>query len=205
MDLAKSVILIFIHLLFSNILSGFRVSLKGNQPCLNLFFPGWTLDTRGKFAAAMIGIALMGVFVEGVSKLRYRTVKAAKRAHVSGDQYRWNPQFLRFSITLLHGSQALTGYILMLATMTFSIELLLSAVFGLALGYAFFFQAEEQYLADSGHVTTNPCCGFMEDEAKELSRYDSTGNATESSSFRTHEDNESPPQEQSTAASANNV
>jgi hypothetical protein len=200
------VILIFIHLLFSHILLGFRVSLKGDQPCLNLFFPGWTLDTRGKFAAAMIGIALMGVFVEGVSKLRYRTVKAAKRAHVLGDQFRWNPHFLRFSITLLHGSQALTGYILMLATMTFSIELLLSAVFGLALGYAIFFQTEEQYLADSaGHVTTNPCCGFMEDEAKELSHYDPTANATESSSDLTLEANQTPPQEQSTAASANNV
>jgi hypothetical protein len=195
------------HLLFFHILSGFRASLKGNQPCLNLFFPGWTLDTRGKFAAAMIGIALLGVFVEGVSKLRHRTVKAAKRAHVSGDQQRWNPKFLRFSITLLHGSQAFTGYILMLATMTFSIELLLSAVFGLALGYAIFFQTEEHYLGDSGHVTTNPCCSFMEDEAKELRREDTPGNATEASSDRTHgsEDNETPPQEQNPAASPNNV
>jgi hypothetical protein len=201
-------ILILIHSLLFHIPSGFRVSLRGNQPCLNLFFPGWTLDTPGKFAAAMIGIALLGVFVEGVSKLRHRTVKAARRAHVSNDLQRWNPQFLRFAITLLHGSQALTGYILMLATMTFSIELLLSAVFGLALGYALFFQTEEHYLSDAGHlhVTTNPCCGFMEEEAKELRREDTNGSATyESSSDRTQEDNETRQQEENTVASANNV
>jgi hypothetical protein len=200
-------VLILIHFLLFHIHSGFRVSLRGNQPCLNLFFPGWTLDTPGKFAAAMIGIALLGVFVEGVSKLRHRTVKAAKRAHVSEDLQRWNPQFLRFAITLLHGSQALTGYILMLATMTFSIELLLSAVFGLALGYAIFFQTEEHYLGDSGHVTTNPCCGFMEEEAKELRREDTNGsNATVSSSDRTsHEDNDTYQQEENAVASANNV
>jgi hypothetical protein len=151
----------------------------------------------------MIGIALLGVFVEGVSKLRHRTVKAARRAHVSDDLQRWNPQFLRFAITVLHGSQALTGYILMLATMTFSIELLLSAVFGLALGYAIFFQTEEHYLGDSGHVTTNPCCGFMEEEAKELRREDTNGSATETSSDRTsHGDNET---HQQTIDSANNV
>lgn len=189
------------HLLFLHILSGFRASLRGNQPCLNLFFPGWTLDTRGKFAAAMIGIALLGVFVEGVSKLRHRVVKAAKHAHVSEDVQRWNPKFLRFSITLLHGGQAFTGYILMLATMTFSIELLLSAVFGLALGYAIFFQTEEHYLGESGHVTTNPCCGFMEEEAKELRREDTTVNAAEESSS----DNDTSPPELNPVASANNV
>jgi hypothetical protein len=198
-------VLILIHVLLFHTLSGFRVSLRGNQPCLNLFFPGWTLDTRGKFAAAMIGIALLGVFVEGVSKLRHRTVKAAKRAHDSDDLQRWNPQFLRFAITLFHGSQALTGYILMLATMTFSIELLSSAVFGLALGYAIFFQTEAHYLGDSGHVTTNPCCGFMEEEAKELRREDTLHIATESASVRTHEDNDTHQQEENTVASTNNV
>jgi hypothetical protein len=154
----------------------------------------------------MIGVALLGVFVEGVAKLRHRTVKAAKRAHVSNDLQSWNLQLLRFAITLLHGSQALTGYILMLATMTFSIELLLSAVFGLALGYALFFQTEEHYLGNSGHVTTNPCCGFMEEEAKELRREDTNGSTTyESSSDRTREDNATRQQEENTAASANNV
>jgi hypothetical protein len=158
------------HLFLSTFCSGFRASLKGNQPCLNLFFPGWTLDTRGKFAAAMIGIVLLGIFVEGVSKIRHSTVKAAKRANRSGEQKSWNPHFLRASISLLHGGQALAGYILMLATMTFSVELLFSAITGLALGYAVFFQTEEHHLSnfDSGHVTTNPCCNFMEEEAREL-------------------------------------
>jgi len=55
----------------------------------------------------------------------------------------------------------------MLATMTFSVELLFSVVLGLSLGYAIFFQTEDAFLAER-HVTTNPCCAFMEEEAKEV-------------------------------------
>jgi hypothetical protein len=66
-------------------------------------------------------------------------------------------------------------------------------------------------LSEAGHVTTNPCCGFMEEEAKELSqefsRYDSTGNATESSTDGALDAiNElSLEDQENTAASANNV
>ena len=56
----------------------------------------------------------------------------------------------------------------MLATMTFSVELLFSVVLGLALGYAIFFQTEDAFLEEMRHVTTNPCCAFMEEEAKEV-------------------------------------
>ena len=120
-------------------MDGFRFSLLGNNnPCLNLYFPGWTLDTRSKFWWAMMGVVLLGIITEAVSKLRSLSSK-----RLSG--------FLkRLTITVLHGIQALVGYILMLATMTFSIELLVCVIVGLGLGFALFYDDED------AHVTTNP-------------------------------------------------
>ena len=133
-------------------MEGFRVSLKGNQPCLNLYFSGWTLDSRLKFVSAMFGILVLAVATEGISKLRFLMSRRLK-----GSRKRW-------TVTCLHGLQALVGYLLMLATMTFSVELLLCVIVGLGLGFAIF------YDDDDNHVTTNPCCNFIQDEAKE--RYD---------------------------------
>ena len=45
--------------------------------------------------------------------------------------------------------------------MTFSVELFLCVVVGLGLGYAIFYNDEDT------HVTTNPCCNFIQDEANE--------------------------------------
>jgi len=129
--------------------SGFRVSLKGGQPCLNLYFESWTLDSRNKFLFAMVCIVLLGVLTEFISKIRFiaqKTLCGKKR---------------RIGITLLHGLQALVGYILMLATMTFSLELFCCVIFGLGFGYAIFYNDNDT------HVTTNPCCNFLQDEANE--------------------------------------
>merc|ERR1719384_462579 len=53
------------------------------------------------------------------------------------------------------------GYILMLATMTFSVELLLCVIVGLGIGFILFYDERD------GHVTTNPCCSFMQSESDE--------------------------------------
>jgi hypothetical protein len=84
-------------------MDGFRFSLKGGQPCLNLFFPEWTLDSKGKFVAAMVGVLLLAVAVEGVSKLRYCIIRAAKASYRSPDQNQWNLTLLRFGISSMHG------------------------------------------------------------------------------------------------------
>ena len=139
--------------------------------------------------AAVIGVFFLAVFIEGLSKLRQKIVRAAKQmaaerqqqgaqqqqpppegaafsSPITTSNLGWNPRLLRLSITLLHGIQAFLGYILMLATMTFSLELLFSVVLGLSTGYAIFFQTEDALREK--HVTSNPCCNFMEDEAREI-------------------------------------
>lgn len=117
----------------------------------------------------MFGVFLLGISVEGVSKLRQVFVRTARRRNRQVST-RWNPHLVRAGVTGLHGFQALMGYILMLATMTYSAEFLIAVVSGLAVGYATFFQTEENYLSSVTHVTTNPCCNFMEEEAKEVPR-----------------------------------
>lgn len=134
-------------------MDGFHVSLAGDSPCLNLYFPEWTLNTRAKFWWAMTGIVALGVVTEGISKMRSLLSKNLK-----GSLKRW-------SITFLHGLQALVGYILMLATMTFSVELLACVIVGLGLGFAVF------YDDDDLHVTTNPCCNFIQVRAVSHATY----------------------------------
>ena len=146
-------------------MEGFKFTLANSEPCLNLFFADWTLDSPRKFYAAMVGCFFLAIFVEGLSALRYRIVHSVKLAHRRGDQQQSSTQGLRLVVSIFHGLQGLVGYLLMLAIMTFSVELLLSVAVGLAVGYGVFFQYEEAF--GRVHVTTNPCCSFLEGEARE--------------------------------------
>lgn len=139
-------------------MDGFRFSSTGNQPCLNLYFPSWTLDTPLKFAMALIFVFGLSFSTEAVSKFRHNL---SKRPVGRDIQARRTRQML---ISGLHGIQALLGYVVMLATMTFSVEILVSVVLGLSTGYYFCFAGEAGL---EGHVTTNPCCNFMQDESND--------------------------------------
>jgi hypothetical protein len=138
-------------------MDGFRWALKGDGTCLNLYFPGWTLDTRGKFVAAMFGVVLLAICTEAISRFRHN-ISVKQRRSTTGLADRKQLGLMQIG---LHGLHAFTGYILMLATMTFSLELLVCVITGLVIGYILF--GGDTY----NHVTTNPCCAFLEDEANE--------------------------------------
>lgn len=53
----------------------FHSSPQNPPPCLNLFYPSWTLDSPTKFAFAMIFIALLGVMVEACGVWRVRCLR----------------------------------------------------------------------------------------------------------------------------------
>lgn len=150
-------LIIYAKCLFRRYMDGFRFAMAGNQPCLNLYFPSWTLDTRTKFVGCLLLVFLLSFGTEGVSKYRHKL--SSKRP--TGRQYHRNWQI---KISALHGLQAFLGYIVMLATMTFSVEILVSVVVGLSTGYYYFFAGE---LGLEGHVTTNPCCNYMQGESDE--------------------------------------
>jgi hypothetical protein len=138
-------------------MDGFQWALKGESTCINLYFPGWTLNTKGKFVGAMIGVIGLAIATEAISKVRHTLSGKVRRADVTRSEI----QKISLMQTGLHGLHALTGYILMLATMTFSLEILICVIIGLMIGYVLF--AGDTY----SHVTTNPCCAFLEDEANE--------------------------------------
>ena len=138
-------------------MDGFHWALKRGNQCINLYFPNWTLDSKGKVVGAMIGVLLLAIVTEGISKYRHTLSQKAKKTYYLSNE----AKILRLTQTSLHGFHAFTGYILMLATMTFALELLLCVILGLVIGYAIF--GGDQY----SHVTTNPCCAFLEDEACE--------------------------------------
>ena len=129
-------------------MDSFHWSFKGGFPCINLFFASWTLDTKVKFLLGMLGVICFAMSVEGVSRLR-RVV--AHRAQKSAPEER-----SRYSLyqTSLHGLHALSGYLLMLVTMTYSWELLLSVIVGLMIGFFLF--------SDATRTTSSPCCAFLE-------------------------------------------
>jgi hypothetical protein len=150
-------LLLLLFYFLKRYMDGFRWALKRGQPCINLYFPGWTLDTAGKFVAAMIGVIILAILTEAISKFRHNLSKQAKISTVTQAEARK----FRLTQTGLHGIHALTGYSLMLAAMTFALEFMVCVIMGLVIGYAIF--GGDTY----SHVTTNPCCAFLEDEANE--------------------------------------
>eukprot|EP00934_Nitzschia_sp_Nitz4_P001549 Nitzschia sp. Nitz4//scaffold25_size161228//89991//90693//NITZ4_002436-RA/size161228-snap-gene-0.10-mRNA-1//1//CDS//3329544604//1549//frame0 len=134
------------------LMEGFQWALKGESDCINLFYPGWTLDTKGKYWAAIISILILSILTEGLSKLRHVLSKKAKLAA-------WDEHYYYTVIqTGLHGVHAYLGYMLMLAVMTFALEFFVAVVVGLALGYVIFGGNSYTY------GSTNPCCAFMDED-----------------------------------------
>jgi len=135
----------------------FTLSQSSDAPCLNLFLPQWTLHSRLRFFTAMLGVLALGITIEGVTALRSRYRAMAK---ITESERREISDRVQLLMTLLHGLQACIGYILMLATMTYSIELFLCTILGLCIGNFIFRKHRTIMLSNS----SNPCCDFLEDE-----------------------------------------
>jgi len=143
-------------------MDGFRFTLSGNPdaPCINLLFPQWTLHSRGRFFIAMMGVLFFGIAIEGIAMLRARYLTKVK---LMEGEMRESSVRVQLVMTLFHGLQACMGYILMLATMTYSIELFTCTLLGLSVGY--FISLKYKNLSSPPKATnTNPCCDFLEDE-----------------------------------------
>jgi len=97
----------------------------------------------------MVGVFFLAMTVEGISKLRQVCLdRARRRSGTEGKNRLCNLELLRTALTGLRGLQAFFGYILMLAAMTFSLEMILVVTVGLSLGYVLFFQTDRNYLGE---------------------------------------------------------
>lgn len=152
-----------------------------NLPCLNLLSPQWTLDNEFKFLLGMISVICLGLCLECVAFFKVWVVMMIKKRRASGNEFGFDilnhVRYQRLCLSFLHGFQALIGYLLMLAAMTYSIELLLSAILGLVIGNSIStnvmakFQDttrrnDDEATADDevGFVpASSPCCEFVED------------------------------------------
>lgn len=188
-------------------MDGFRSALfppphSDPPPCLNLFVPSWTLNTREKFVGAMMLVFVIGVCVEACAvwrlsllrKHRRQTIEMRAVAADAGEVSsvgmtsveqtrtanlrvkRWMrkrvrlPMVMRYDLGAagVHALRALLGYVLMLAVMTYAIELTLSAVLGIVVGRFYLVDAA---FASGGETAggeetwggEDPCCGMDDD------------------------------------------
>jgi len=139
------------------------------HPCINLFVSQWSLHTPLRFVLAMVAVVLLGIGVEmvGVASARYRA--RVNKRRVEGGKVGEESLRVQVVLTLFRGLQALMGYVLMLATMTYSIELLLSAVTGLSIGFFLNLRYGKTLKSSTTIPTTSPtntpCCDSTEEDS----------------------------------------
>lgn len=108
-------------------MDGFHSSLfmatSGEQPCLNLFFPTWTLDTPFKFFIGGICFPIaLGYITEALILGRKGTNNN-------------NDSTTNFQKSFLHVLQSLLGFLDMILFMTLSYEIIASLMLGFWLGF----------------------------------------------------------------------
>jgi len=183
-------------------------------PCLNLFFPSWTLYSRSRFVFGMASVTSLGILVEACGVWRTRCLRRgrARRRRRMVEEARGssagptNPQPTLSTIrskrlmciivpksvrhffdtrcdliaAALHASRILLGYLLMLAVMSYAVEFLISAVFGVVLGRYLFMDKDGGESNDDEETTRldarygnntwgggDPCCDFDDEEGSE--------------------------------------
>jgi len=153
-------------------MDGFVLNLKGGKDttCINYLLPSLTLNTRGKFIIAMIITVGFGILLEYLSKVRN---SYQKRFYYNSRTTRGKSTD-KYKLFLLHLLQSFLGYIGMMIAMTYSLELLFCTVFGLGLGYAYFFVVSSGTTVignETSNVnysqvvsTSNPCCNFVNED-----------------------------------------
>lgn len=119
---------------------------ESRKTCVILFFKSWKLNSAGKFAAACLGVFVLGLGIEVLIWLR-RKIVSRKRLMLN------LPIPARKLIVIsLFGANLVLGYLAMLVAMTYSVELFICVVVGIIVGHA--------VLNSSTPVgeTIDPCC-----------------------------------------------
>ena len=116
-------------------MNGFQSAFSRQSTCLALYINAFTLDTAVKFIVAMFGVLALGILAEAL--VAFRRSRAEKG--VAG----------RLEASLGYGCQLALGYFLMLAAMTYAVELFISAITGVAIGHALF---------RTDRAAAPPCC-----------------------------------------------
>jgi Ctr copper transporter family len=129
-------------------------------PCLNILHPSFTIHTPTQLYGAMMVVFLFAIFTEGCSKFRQSLLRRfhpqrnvtshAPSSHVTAVFYGFLHRNRGWVLPVLHGIHAFLGYILMLVIMTYSLELFVSVIAGLMVGYFVFFIVHSPFSRGSG-------------------------------------------------------
>jgi len=122
-------------------MNGFNSILFGAdyEPCLLFYFQNWTINTRLKFWLSFLGYMLLGVFSEFVVFSRRKLNQLDKSSAIRLSLYTVN-------VTL--------GYLVMLATMTYAVEMFFAAIIGLSIGHLIFSLNDKSAVVSQ----TTACC-----------------------------------------------
>mmetsp|Transcript_4389 Transcript_4389/g.6699 ORF Transcript_4389/g.6699 Transcript_4389/m.6699 type:complete len:194 (-) Transcript_4389:68-649(-) len=115
---------------------GFHTTLAHRAHCLNAYFPEWTLNSGWKFCTAFVATALIAFSFQCYT---FRRVEMMKRMSSRIDVLRGENWIMSKRQKILvhssYGIQQMSGYILMLVVMTYSIELFAAVLVGLMVGF----------------------------------------------------------------------
>lgn len=162
-------------------MDGFKFTFfNPSASCLNFFYAGFTLDSKLKFLIAMAIVLCLGISVEGIASLKRRYISGVRKKHyenaTNSDSNNSNSENMvkkafargKYILSAFQATQAFIGYLLMLCAMTYSIEIIICTVLGLALGFLIFgrhqtilspsFERVEICSEDGDTGAATPCC-----------------------------------------------
>ena len=116
-------------------MNGFASAFAKRNTCLALYIDAFTLDTAAKYIVACFGVLALGVGAEAL--VTFRRSRAEKG--IAG----------RCEAAFGYGLQLALGYLLMLAAMTYAVELFVATVTGIIIGHALF---------RTDRAAAPPCC-----------------------------------------------
>ena len=102
------------------------------KPCVILFFQSWVLNTRWKFWLGTLGVFTLGALVELVATIAIHPT---------------NTKLSRFLQAALYCFRMTLAYLVMLAAMTFCVEIFAAVVLGLGVGHAIFGHSRKSNLS----------------------------------------------------------
>ena len=121
---------------------GFRWSLKRSSsnnatnsppPCLAYYVSSWKLSEGGKFRGAMVFSFLLALLTEGLSASRFFLIQYL-HAFATTRNGGYRSRRHKVLLTIVYALQQWLGTMIMLVSMMYSIEMLLSVVAGLMAG-----------------------------------------------------------------------
>lgn len=142
-------------------MGGWQLAHGAGQPCALFLFKGWVVDSPGKYAAAVMGIFLLGCLHAALQLLLQWCAQRLKQST------KWRRGV---ATTLVYGARMFVAECMMLLVMLYEWTFLLALLLGLMAGYlavqllemdgeeATRLIGRDSYACNNTDLPTTPCC-----------------------------------------------